>query len=80
MNRHRWVKVRIHVYVCRQCGCGRVNAQRKNGEWFTTFHRPDGTSEVLMHVPSCEPGPKTAAYLKRYELAILSAELQRADG
>jgi hypothetical protein len=49
---------------------GRVNAQRRNGDWFVTFHRPNGSSEVLMHVPVCELGPLTAKYLKAHEAAI----------
>ena len=73
LKRHKWVKVRLHVYICRQCGMGSVNAQDPNGAWFTTYHRPDGTSEVARHVPSCEIGPLTNAYLKRYESAIAGA-------
>ena len=72
-ERHRWVKVREHVYICRKCGCGRVNTQTSRGEWFTTFHRPDGRSVVDSHVPLCQPGPRTAAALRKYEAAIAIA-------
>lgn len=65
-KRHRWVKVRIHVYICRDCGMGRVNSEREPGWWVTTFHRPDGTSRRATHVPACEPGPLTADYLEKY--------------
>jgi len=69
-KKHRWVKLREHVYLCRECGTGRVNAQTRGGEWFTTFHRPDGSSIVDSHVPPCEPGPRTPAVLRKYESAI----------
>jgi len=72
-KRHKWVKVRLHVYICRQCGCGSVNAQGAKGEWFTTYHKPDGTSAIERHVPSCEVGAFTAAYLRKYESAIVCA-------
>lgn len=78
-RRHKWVKVRLHVYICRQCGCGSVNAQGAKGEWFTTYHKPDGSSEVARHVPACEPGAFTAAYLKRYESAIACAVSSQAQ-
>lgn len=68
-KRHKWVKVRIHVYVCRDCGTGRVNAQDARG-WFTTFHRPDGRAIVDTHVPACEPGPRTPRVLAKYASAI----------
>ncbi len=68
-RRHRWVKVRLHVYICRQCGCGRVNARNHRGEWFTMFHRPDGTSTIDVHVPACAAGPRTGAYLRHHERA-----------
>jgi hypothetical protein len=72
-KRHRWVKLRLHVYVCRVCGCGRVNAEDRFGGWFTTFHLPDGTSRVDVHVPGCEVGERTAAVLKKHESAIACA-------
>lgn len=63
--RHKWQKLRLHVYICWKCGCGRVNACVK-GQWQTTFHRPDGTSVVSAHVPPCEVGSLTQKYLARY--------------
>lgn len=76
-KRHKWVKVRLHVYICRQCGCGSVNAQDGNGGWFTTYHKPAGESEVARHVPACEVGPLTHTYLKRYESAIACHQSER---
>ncbi len=79
MKRHKWVKVRLHVYICRQCGMGSVNDQDSRGGWFTTYHRPDGTRGTIeRHVPPCEVGPFTAAYLKKYESAIACAGSARA--
>lgn len=68
-KRHKWVKLREHTYICRVCGCGRVNAM-KSGGWETTFHLPDGTSKVLRYRPECEGGAKTDQYLGRYADAI----------
>lgn len=68
-QRHSWVKLREHTYICRVCGCGRVNAQ-KSGGWETTFHLPDGTSRVLSKRPACAVGPHTDEYLGKYWPAI----------
>jgi hypothetical protein len=68
--RHRWVKLREHTYICRKCGTGRENAQDEYGNWFATFHRPDGRSVRLSHVPPCEPGPRTADYLAKHAEAL----------
>lgn len=68
-KRHRWVKLRIHVYICRDCGMGKVNVEPDSNaaDWRTTYHFPDGTSRIETHVPPCVPGPRTADYLKKYE-------------
>lgn len=63
--RHRWVKLRVHAYICRRCGCGRTNAL-ESGKWIATFHTPDGVSAPREVTPSCEPGPRTAAYLAKH--------------
>lgn len=68
-NRHKWVKLREHTYICRVCGCGRVNALVSGG-WQSTFHLPDGSSKVLRKRPACEVGPRTDAYLGKYWQAI----------
>lgn len=72
-RRHRWLKLRLHVYICKQCGCGRVNAQTARGEWFTTFHLPTGRSVRPAHTPACEPGPFTARYLAKYRRELEAA-------
>lgn len=72
-TRHKWVKVRVHVYICTKCGCGSVNEQDARSNWFTTYHTPDGRSAVERHVPPCEVGQFTEAYLKKYESAIACA-------
>lgn len=79
-RRHRWVKLRLHVYVCRVCGCGRVNGEDRFGGWFTTFHLPDGTSRIDIHVPPCEEGARTSAVLMKYEAAIAAAPPTRKHG
>lgn len=72
-KRHKWVKVRLHVYICQKCGCGSVNAQDSRGGWFTTYHKPDGTSAIERHVPPCEVGPLSTTYLTKYASAIACA-------
>ncbi len=67
---HRWVKIREHVYICRLCGTGRVNAQQADRSWVTTWHRPDGTSVVDTHVPVCQPGALTGRYLRHHQSAL----------
>lgn len=74
LRRHRWVKIRVHTYICRHCGTGRVNSESVHGQWSTTFHLTDGTAVVSEHVPPCEAGPKTGAYLERYKSAIVCAD------
>jgi hypothetical protein len=72
-QRHRWYKLRVHVYICTRCGTGRVNAQRTSGEWFTTFHRPNSHSVVSPRVPPCERGPHTEKYLAKYAIELSRA-------
>lgn len=73
-DRHSWVKLRIHVYICRKCGAGRVNEQRPDGTWRTWWHRPTGESLVAQRTPPCERGQMTETFLKKYEAAIAAAE------
>ena len=70
-KRHRWVKLRTHVYICRACGTGKVNEQDRNGLWHATWHTPDGRSTVSPFTPPCEPGPKTARWLEHYRSALI---------
>jgi hypothetical protein len=72
-TRHRWLKLRIHVYICRTCGGGKVNAL-DGGHWQTTYHLPDGRSIVLAKTPACVPGPRTRAYLAKYYDEIAEVE------
>ena len=69
--RHKWVKLRLHVYICKVCGMGRVNHE-DSGDWRTTYHHPDaaGTSRVQSHVPPCIVGPRTLKYLSKYAQEI----------
>lgn len=63
--RHRWTRLREHVYICRKCGCGKVNEKIGN-EWQTTYHRPDDISEIANAVPACVVGPRTNAAIDKY--------------
>lgn len=84
IRRHRWVKLRLHTYICRRCGCGKVNALR-DGRWFATFHLPTGETvhtgvaadlqniPKSATVPACKPGPYTPAFLLKYKAEVLAA-------
>lgn len=76
MARHKWLKLRVHVYICRTCGTGKVNQQVGN-DWETTYHMPDGTSEVRRYVPPCEVGPKTERYLAKYATELAAPKPQK---
>ena len=65
--RHRWVKLRVHVYICRVCGMGKENDPRK---FTTTFHCPDGNSVRGSHPGPCVAGPRTEAALAKYATEI----------
>ena len=70
-QRHKWVRLREHVYICRTCGCGKVNTLTGTPSfWETTYHTPDGQSRVLSHTPACALGPKSEAYLAKHALDI----------
>lgn len=64
-EKHRWFRLREHVYICRKCGMGKVNAIER-GAWTVTFHKPDGSSSRSARTPSCEAGPMTDRYLGKY--------------
>jgi hypothetical protein len=67
--RHSWVKIRIHVYVCKRCGMGKVNSDGADG-WQTTYHFPTGVSRIEHYTPPCEAGPLTPKYLAKYAKEI----------
>ncbi len=77
--RHRWVKLRIHVYICRKCGCGRVNEQDVSGRWYAVWHMPNGQSVALAKTPACTTGEKTDTYLAKYAAQIATALAPCAD-
>ena len=70
--RHKWVKLRLHVYICRTCGTGKVNTPHAGG-WRAHWHTPDGRELVGTLTPDCALGPKTDAYLAKYADAIAAA-------
>jgi hypothetical protein len=69
-KRHRWVKLRLHVYICRDCGMGRENVETMYGQWATTYHFPTGESRPEPRVPVCAPGPLTEKFLTKYAQQI----------
>lgn len=72
--RHRWVKLKLHHYVCRQCGMGKVNNEQSPGHWVAKWHTPDGDVIEMRLTPPCAPGPKTAE-----RLAHVNAVLKRRE-
>ena len=67
--RHRWLRLREHLYICPKCGTCKKNVHARNGtqwEWHTIFETPDGNvlHQVPARVPPCSPGPKTDAILR----------------
>lgn len=70
--RHRWVKLRIHVYICQKCGCGKVNSL-EGKEWRVTFYLPNGREHIATRTPPCEIGPLTTRYLGHYAEEIAAA-------
>jgi hypothetical protein len=64
-KRHRWVKVRIHVYCCRECGLVRENTEPTPGRWSVLWYLPSGGQTYDMQTPPCEPGPMTVRRLER---------------
>lgn len=79
MSRHKWIKLRLHVYICRQCGTGKVNAENGPGNWEATYHQPDGTSAVYAHVPPCAAGRLTERYLAKYAPDIAAADREKKE-
>lgn len=82
--RHRWFKLEEHRYICRKCGCGKVN-ECPAGKWVTTFYRPfpgsapwrdfDGTP-----TPGCEVGPLTEKWLAERLAPALDAARHAKEG
>lgn len=70
-ERHRWVRLREHVYICKKCGCGKVNEERRRGEWVTWFHAADGTT-TARGTPECCVGERSQIYLDKYRAVIES--------
>lgn len=77
--RHKWVKLRLHVYICRVCGTGKVNEQI-GVNWQTRYHRPNGESVVSQRTPACEIGPRTGDYLAKHAAAIAVTDSLKSDG
>lgn len=72
-KRHRWVKLRIHVYICRDCGTAYENKQGPGVGWYRVYYKSNGTNSIEQHVPACEPGVRGARALQKYESALAGA-------
>lgn len=68
--RHSWVKLRVHVYMCKKCGTAYENKQDRTGGWYRTYFLPDRRQVNASHVPPCEPGPTTSKRIEHYAAAI----------
>jgi hypothetical protein len=67
-KRHKWIKLKVHVYLCRVCGL--VKEHREDEGWRTKYHLPDGTAHYFDSTPPCVNGEKTDERLKKYEIEI----------
>jgi hypothetical protein len=79
-TRHKWVKLRTHVYVCAKCGTGKVNAfdDRQVG-WTATWHKADGGTQVGGETPPCAAGARTEAALVKYAVEIAEARGEKVE-
>jgi hypothetical protein len=77
-ERHSWVKLRIHVYICVKCGAGRENKQDRIGGWYTTWFLPTGERRNTFERPPCVRGPLTDRYLGKYADHIEAAVAVRS--
>lgn len=62
--RHSWLKVKLHIYICRKCGSKKVNVEKSPNNWVAEWHTPDGDVIELRHAPPCAAGPLTAERLQ----------------
>lgn len=68
-KRHKWIKLRIHVYLCRTCG---TKKETDPESFFTRYTTPDGHTRREKFTPPCVFGPKTEEYLAAHadEIAV----------
>lgn len=69
-KRHRWVKLRLHVYICRDCGTGYENLCVAPGQWERVWYLANGSNQLAGLTPECSPGARGAAALRKYADAI----------
>lgn len=74
MKRHRWLKLRTHVYLCTSCGCGRENFHDADAGWMVRWHRSDGETAYGSPTPPCEPGPRGALALDKYAARVAESK------
>lgn len=69
-SRHSWVKLRLHVYLCRRCGTAYENRQLTTGDWRRMYFLSPGENKYLDRVPICATGKRTDAALRKYADAL----------
>lgn len=57
-KRHKWLKLKLHNYVCLQCGALKENYYR-DGLWIARYEMPDGSYREPSRTPPCQQGPRT---------------------
>lgn len=78
VTRHRWVKLKTHVYVCAKCGTGKRNVLGRGVAWFQKWYLPNGTAIVDSHTPPCAVGVYTDERLRKCASAIACSDDTRA--
>lgn len=72
-ERHRWVKLKEHKYLCSKCGTGKTNEELGPSYWQQRYALPNGKEIVSRHVPPCEPGPETDKRIEQFRARIEDA-------
>lgn len=78
-KRHKWIKLRIHHYVCYVCGMHKENVEEGSAWWRTHYTFPTtGHTRVEDKVPPCVIGKHTAKMLLEHQRAIDEALTDKA--
>ena len=70
IKRHRWVKLRRHVYMCRHCGTAYENKPAARGQWYRVWYAADGVDRLGGLTPPCAPGVRGARALLKHADAL----------
>jgi predicted molibdopterin-dependent oxidoreductase YjgC len=77
-ERHRWVRLREHCYMCMKCGTGYRNEHQTRGDWIRRWFPADGGYIIAAHTPPCSRGRFTVDRLDKYALALEEAHERAA--